>query len=965
MKKNTARLLSFLLTAVMLLSSLGLTAMAAASDAASIGNTGYSSVEAALKAAQTGDTVVLLRDSDCRKSRFYIEPWQEITLDLNGKTLIVQQMTVKGNLTVKDSTAKAQPSVAGPAYAVHYQTGKITDVPNAYDVGYVTVVVNQGGTLVLESGTIESTFNCAVYVQGNRAAADAGPENTKILVKGGYIKAPGYAIGNDGVGAQILVSGGAVESTNYAAISGSGDHRDGSYGGGTHIAVSGGTVIGRVSEEDRAKGYHACGIFHPQAGQLDITGGLVYAENGVGVQMSGGKLNMSGGTIVTTGNYAGQRCDATGETPIPLENCYGIQVDQKYGYYDGENVEAVISGNAAVVTEQGVPALDVNVDEHNTNPHRLIVNGGKFSNDVSAFLPEGVEGGFNQNGEFEVGKPAEHPDPQPPVENQSKTIQAGSSALQNPRKVEENQKIYYQPMSYVYLGTAGEAPIRWRVLNAHADSTGKADGVFLLSENLHGDTKNGDVPFDFSQPWSNVWEESDAKQWCQKFAQAHLGAAELAAVRKTTKTEPEVKLFNYTWTENSLKEDQLFFLSVQELEQYVANFNQGPGLGALRADGGTERPWWLRSPLQNTMLTATARISTRGKVDYSHVNQKASTARPALNLDTKAILFTSAAEGGKDGILGTLAPVQTCASQAWKLTLADDSRKAFQASLSDGVLTYSGAKTGEHEFISAVVLDSTGAVTHYGKIARAEAAGTVPFAVPADLEGKTLAFFNEQDNGDQKTDYASPLVVVDVPNGPDVPDVPEPHVPSVHPAVTPKPQQQKPHFLDVSTQDYFFDAVQWAVQSDITQGMTERTFAPEGACTRAQAVTFLWRAAGKPVPGSQTMPFTDVAPDAYYHDAVLWAVEQGIAMGTSADTFGPDLVCSRAHIVTFLWRMSGKPETAQTASFADVTADAYYAPAVLWAVNRGITTGTGNETFSPDSTCTRAQIVTFLYRNAT
>ena len=169
-------------------------------------------------------------------------------------------------------------------------------------------------------------------------------------------------------------------------------------------------------------------------------------------------------------------------------------------------------------------------------------------------------------------------------------------------------------------------------------------------------------------------------------------------------------------------------------------------------------------------------------------------------------------------------------------------------------------------------------------------------------------------------------------------------------------------FVDVPSGSYYEDAVDLAVANGITTGTDAAHFSPDGICTRAQAVTFLWRAAGRPAPESRTMPFTDVPADSYYYDAVLWAVENGITKGTSSTTFSPDDTCTRAQIVTFLWRSEQSPAAGSSNPFTDVSADAYYADAVLWAVKEAITTGTTRTTFSPDAECTRAQIVTFLWR---
>lgn len=168
-------------------------------------------------------------------------------------------------------------------------------------------------------------------------------------------------------------------------------------------------------------------------------------------------------------------------------------------------------------------------------------------------------------------------------------------------------------------------------------------------------------------------------------------------------------------------------------------------------------------------------------------------------------------------------------------------------------------------------------------------------------------------------------------------------------------------FTDVHAEDYYYDAVLWAAQKGITGGMSDTLFAPNAACTRAQIVTFLWRAAGSPEPKALSS-FADVPADAYYAKAVAWAVENGITEGTSDTTFAPGTICTRAQGAALLYRAAGSPAVSGSAAFTDVPADAYYADAAAWAEQKGITDGIGNGLFGPHNNCTRAQIVTFLYR---
>lgn len=167
-----------------------------------------------------------------------------------------------------------------------------------------------------------------------------------------------------------------------------------------------------------------------------------------------------------------------------------------------------------------------------------------------------------------------------------------------------------------------------------------------------------------------------------------------------------------------------------------------------------------------------------------------------------------------------------------------------------------------------------------------------------------------------------------------------------------------PVFTDVAEGAWYAEAVKWAVEKEITTGTTDTTFSPNSTCTTAQILTFLWRAKGSPAPTAEN-PFTDVAEDAWYADAAIWAYENKLVSG---ETFNGSAPCTRSATVTYLWTLAGKP-TAEKTAFTDVAEDAAYAEAVAWAVKENITSGTSETTFSPDSTCTRGQIVTFLFRD--
>ena len=169
-------------------------------------------------------------------------------------------------------------------------------------------------------------------------------------------------------------------------------------------------------------------------------------------------------------------------------------------------------------------------------------------------------------------------------------------------------------------------------------------------------------------------------------------------------------------------------------------------------------------------------------------------------------------------------------------------------------------------------------------------------------------------------------------------------------------------FTDVKEGDYFYNAVKWAVEKSITNGTSATTFGPEEGCTRSQMVTFLWRAAGSPEPTGKTNPFTDVTEDAYYYKALLWAIENGITKGTTDTTFSPDETCTRGQMATFLYRNAKSPAVTGSSAFTDVSSSDYYSDAVTWAFQQGITKGATDTTYEPEASCTRGQMVTFLYR---
>ena len=345
-------------------------------------------------------------------------------------------------------------------------------------------------------------------------------------------------------------------------------------------------------------------------------------------------------------------------------------------------------------------------------------------------------------------------------------IQLGTGGISGPTEEEvDGQGSYYAPNSYIYFGVNSgnsSTPIKWRVLDADTANDGTTSGMFLLSEYLLA----SDVQFRYNESIDNAYQGSAAQFWCGLFLSNRLNfsTVEQDAMLGLVKTDSaEDDLYSISWGASSLTAtDKLFFLSVQELADYVGNYLAAPGMAATNTSLSASE-WWLRSPYAY-VRTAVGTVFKDGNVRYSSA-QNYWAARPAFNLDLNAVLFTSAAEGGKSDVLvdGNLTEVGT-GSTEWKLTLRDTSR-SFNASASNTLVrvgenltvTYSGAGTGENEYVSAMIADNSGNILYYGRIAQNSANGTASVAIPSDLTTGiyTLKVFSEQYNGDYKTDYAS------------------------------------------------------------------------------------------------------------------------------------------------------------------------------------------------------------------
>ena len=354
-----------------------------------------------------------------------------------------------------------------------------------------------------------------------------------------------------------------------------------------------------------------------------------------------------------------------------------------------------------------------------------------------------------------------------PASYSGRSIRLGTSGISSPSKLTSQKGNTYNPNSYIYFGVNSKdnnKPIKWRVLDANKANDGSTAGMFLLSEYLFRKRSFGS---------NNTWQNSSVQQWCKDFAsnQPNFSLAEKSAMLGVAKTDSGGNYFNISWGESSLTaDDKMFFLSVRELADYVGNYYQAPGLVAT-FEGGSSDDWWLRSPgVGNT--TSAGLVTIIGSVNIYSIKSSLA-ARPAFNLNSNNVLFTSTAVNGKydNAIDSSFTPVGTTNSADWKLTLKDSSRY-FNASVSTKkiraneslTIDYSGAKIGDNEYVSAMIVDENDDVLYYGRIAHNSESGIATVTIPSEMAtgNYKLKVYSEQCNGDYKTDYASGFVNIDL-----------------------------------------------------------------------------------------------------------------------------------------------------------------------------------------------------------
>ena len=379
----------------------------------------------------------------------------------------------------------------------------------------------------------------------------------------------------------------------------------------------------------------------------------------------------------------------------------------------------------------------------------------------------------------------------------------------------------------------------------------------------------------------------------------------------------------------------------------------------------TNTAWTDGTTADKTYTFKIMKAASTGEPKYTKITTSGKTLKDAGLTVTGSTLKPNAGTlewvDDKDNVLPDTTTVAANTTYKWRFTPDDANYKVLAGFIELYHESSSGGGSG------GVVVGGGGGVTTYPITVKSAKNGDVTASHKSASKGTTVTLTVAPDKGyvlDTLTvlDGKDTEIKLTEKNGKYTFTMPASKV-TVEAMFKTEQSTGKNPFIDVPAGSYYEDAVIWAVDKGITTGTSATAFDPDGICTRAQAVTFLWRAAGSPAAKSAVMPFADVKAGSYYYDAVLWAVENGITKGSSETMFSPDATCSRAQIVTFLWRAGGSPAVSGNSAFTDVAADAYYAAAVTWAEKNGVTGGIGGGLFGSDNNCTRAQIVTFIYRS--
>ena len=860
---------------------------------AQIGNDYYLTLAEAISNAQDGDTIILVDDT-VEDNLPYIST--TVTLDLNGSTLTTNQLVTTGNLTIMDSTASAAPTVSSDYKTVSYRSGKISVTETA-------VYAAGGGTVTLESGCIDSSY-LGAYAQGDTTGNTS--INSTFNIEGGYIIAQEFAASAQGRGATLNISGGVLVARDNAVIGGNGTNTAERKLGGTTITISGGTMIGHIL----SNGYIACGIYHPQAGTLKITGGTIYVDGGVGIEMRGGTLDMTGGSVIATGHTSGK----VGDSKVALD-CYGIQIDGNSDYYDYANCKVSISGNACVAAAAGVPSVIVTP---NGDEGKLKITGGYFTSDPSDFLAEGHYAVASDRTGYSYMVTNEVPLEAPVVVTENVETAVNES-------ISENDK------------TAIKAVLDNASVSGVADAlTDGARNNIVASVSIGEVTAKNIVEVEISVNVTATSAELSSENATVTYQVRPIA---------TVKVDGETKSSNIT-VPNSYLNGQEFTVRLPlpaglEEPREVMHIADNGSRERFTGDALTIGSGWVEVSISHfSELVVNAQETVAAKIG----NAEYGTLQEAVN----------AAKSGDTIVLQ--ADCNEPITISSKSVTIDRNGHDYNAALvtvgSRCEKTESGGRIIVAYTAPSTSSSSGSSSTTYSPTLDVSDGGTIKVSPRTPEAGDKVTITPDPDSGYEVgevtvTDRSGDAVRVTA-NRDGTYTFTQPRG-RVTIEVTFVRAGESVFFDDVPASFWAYDEIAWAYDNGYVNGTSAATFSPNSSITRQQVWMILARLSG--------------ADPASMAAAREWAMVNDISDGTN-----PGNAVTRQQLVALLYRyaqMMGYDNGAREAltDFPDAgTVSGYAQEPMQWSVANGIVAGTSAGTLNPAGTATRAQFAVILYR---
>lgn len=926
--------------------------MDATNAVAQVGEASYfDSLSAAISAATENATVKLLKGTT---ENVTISQNKTLTLDLNGKTL-TGTVEVSGALIIQDSTVTGEPTVSSDYENVTYTSGKITSSGK-------TVKATNGGTVTLKSGLLESTGNMALFAAGD-STGNTEVKST-VNVDGGYILSQEFAVSTQGKGATANISGGVLVAKDNAVVAGNGTNNATTKYGGTIINITGGMLIGHIT----TSGYIACGIYHPQQGQLNISGGTIYADEGLGILMRGGKLDMTGGKIFATANE--RATGKVGDSTV-LVGGSAVLYDLQSGYYDGNNVEITLKGGE-FSSSANVPVVSVSADENSLAEagKRVSISGGYFTSDPSEYVATGYYAGESDNPAYAYqvktnnntdSEPAEvvaaEPDVKaaPGIDNTVTTALSGTTADLTAAANEQAAD------NKVTEGTAREKLEEAEIIK-NDGSNPKVTVVvqpYLAMEatgySAGNDTAVKTMTVDIKAMYRTVATTADLDKDEKIHVQGDEGvggegapanAVVIGKKENTLPVEGSVKISIPLPDGFVTAATETIYVQHENIYEYKADVTS-------KAEEGSTTTY--TATFTNPHGFSTFVLSTKSET-VATVN------------DTNYTNFQQAVNAAGTSTIEVKADGQTATDVTHSLTLKNSNPdKAITVTINGEKITINAGETKtftytpstpprptEEKHSITISTDGKGQVTGPASAAEDDKV-TLTVKPGADKELYDLKVTGEDGKAIAVTKVNDTTYTFTMPDG------------KVTVAATfgcdGGDNCPSKAFTDLGDKQWYHDFIDYAVENGLLEGTSPTTMEPNATLIRAQLAQILYNIEDKPAVTGE-MVFEDVPASEWFYSPILWANQNEIINGTSPITFEPLEDISRQDLALMLYRYAGKPAvTGDLDGFTDGDQVGDWAEeAMAWAVAEGIVQGDTPTTLNPTGTATRAEAAAMLQR---